>query len=242
MEEKVKMPRKALFAWSGGKDSALALHELQNNPEIRISALLTTIMENDDRVGMHGVRRPLVEQQAESIGLPLEKVFISANMSEQQYGAKMQSVLERHAAHGVTAVAFGDVSLDDLRKHREAKLAEIGMAAIFPIWKRDTAELAHAFVERGFKATITCVDTQALDRTFVGRAFDAEFLSALPPAADPCGENGEFHCFAYDGPIFRWRIPVTTGETVLRENRFYFCDLIPDQAKAPVARNGPTTS
>lgn len=236
------MTQKVLFAWSGGKDSALALHELRNNPDIQISALLTTITEEYDRVSMHGVRRTLLEQQAESIGLPLEKVLISANMPEHEYEAKMRSVLERHAAAGVTAVIFGDVSVDDLRKYREANLAKIAMAAIFPIWKRDTAELARAFVEYGFKATITCVDTQALDRTFVGRAFDAEFLSALPPTVDPCGENGEFHSFVHDGPIFRRRIPVTVGKTVLRDNRFYFCDLIPDQAKAPVARNGPTTS
>lgn len=222
------MIRKALFSWSGGKDGALALYELQKNPNIRIAGLLTTITEDYDRVSMHGVRRILLEQQAESISLPLEKVFISANMPQQEYEAKMRNILERQAANGVTAVAFGDVSFDDLRQYREANLAKVGMSALFPLWKRDTAVLARAFIELGFAATITCVDSLALDGTFAGRAFDVELLSALPPTVDPCGENGEFHSFVYDGPIFRWRISVTVGETVLRENRFYFCDLISD--------------
>lgn len=210
---------KLLVAWSGGKDSALALSE--------IAALLTTITADYDRVSMHGVRAALLEAQAESLGYPLEKVFISSNASEGEYAARMAQTMEKFRGLGVRGVVFGDVFLADVRKYREDKLAKVGMKAIFPLWGRDTAELARAFVKLGFKAVITCVDSQALDGRFAGRALDEQFLSELPAGVDPCGENGEYHSFVYDGPLFRTAVPYSVGEVVLREERFYFCDLLP---------------
>jgi len=182
-----------------------------------------------DRISMHGVRRILLVRQAKSLSLPLEKIFISKDTSDQEYESKIREVLTRYLAAGVRCAAFGDIFLEDLRKYREDNLSKIGMEAIFPIWKRDTAELARKFVELGFKAVITCVDSNVLDKAFIGRVFDEQFLSELPSAVDPCGENGEFHSFVYDGPRFQERISHTTGEVVLREDRFYYCDLEPAQ-------------
>ena len=221
------MIEKLLFTWSGGKDSAMALYELQMTQSYGISALLTTITEDYGRVSMHGVREILLERQAESLGFPLEKVFISKNASNEEYEHKMRDVLERYLLSGVFSVAFGDIFLEDVRKYREDNLSKIGMTAIFPIWRRNTTELAHRFIDLGFKAVITCVDSNVLDKTFVGRVFDEQFLSELPSTIDPCGENGEFHSFVYDGPIFQKRILHTIGEVILRDNRFYYCDLIP---------------
>ena len=219
------MREKVLFAWSGGKDSALALDEIQRTPKYEIVALLTTVNDSYDRVSMHGVRRVLLVQQAESLGFPLETVPISKEASFGEYESKMQECLERYLDAGISGVAFGDVFLEDLKEYREKNLSRIGMRGIFPLWKRDTAELAMAFIDSGFKAIITCVDSKALDKRFAGRIFDAEFLSELPSTVDPCGENGEFHSFVYDGPIFRRRIVHRKGDVVLRDNRFYFCDL-----------------
>jgi len=216
-----------LVSWSGGKDSALALYEIQKNDRYEILALLTTVTEDYDRISMHGVRRILLEQQAESMGYSLEKVFISRNASNEEYGSRMLEVLAKYLAAGVSSVVFGDVFLEDVRKYREDNLSKIGMKGIFPIWKRDTSELAQTFMDLGFKAVITCVDSNVLDKRFAGRVYDERFLSELPDTADPCGENGEFHSFVYDGPIFRERILYTTGDVVLRDNRFYFCDLLP---------------
>lgn len=218
---------KVLMSWSGGKDCAVALHETLKSRKYEVSALLTTLTEDYDRVSMHGVRRVLLEQQAESIGLPLEKVYITKNASNEEYEARMREVLARHKEAGMTAVVFGDIFLEDLRKYREDKLATLGLNAIFPIWKRDTRGLALSLAETGFRAIVTCVDTQALDGRFAGRRIDAQFMAELPAGVDPCGENGEFHSFVYDGPIFKSPVSFTTGETVLRENRFCFCDLLP---------------
>jgi len=218
---------KAISSWSGGKDAALALHELQKQGMYEISALLTTVTDEYDRVSMHGVRSTLLELQAESLGLPLEKVFISKNASNEEYDSTMRQVLEKYSTAGVSAVVFGDVFLDDVRKYREDNLSRIGMTGLFPLWKRDTAELARTFVDLGFQAVVTCVDSEALDKGFVGRVFDRRFLSDLPSSVDPCGENGEFHSFVYGGPIFRHGIPCKKGEIVLRDSRFYYCDLIP---------------
>ncbi len=176
---------------------------------------------------MHGVRRVLLERQAESLDIPLETVLISKNTSNEQYDRQMREVLERYLAAGISSVAFGDVFLEDVRKYREENLAKVTMKGIFPIWKRDTIELAREFIALGFEAVITCVDSQALDGAFVGRTFDQQFLSDLPSGVDPCGENGEFHSFVYAGPIFRKSIPLKKGEIVLRDDRFYYCDLIP---------------
>ena len=221
------MKEKVLLSWSGGKDSALALYELKKTQKYEIVALLTTISQDYDRISMHGIRRVLLEQQAQSLGLALEKVLISKDISDKDYDSKMGEVLARYLAGGVRFVGFGDIFLEDLRKHREENLSKIGMQGIFPLWKRDTAELAHTFINLGFKAVVSCVDSNVLDKRFVGRAFDKQFLSELPSNVDPSGENGEFHSFVYDGPIFREKIPYELGEIVLKENRFYYCDLIP---------------
>ena len=221
------MVEKLLFTWSGGKDSTMALYELQMTHGYEIAALLTTITEDYDRVSIHGIRQILLERQADSLGFPLEKVFISKNASNEEYEYKMRDILEKYLSAGVSSVAFGDIFLEEVRKYRQDNLSKIGMTAIFPIWGRNTTELAHRFIDLGFKAVITCVDSNVLDRTFVGRVFDEQFLSELPSSIDPCGENGEFHSFVYDGPIFRKRILHTIGEVILRDNRFYYCDLIP---------------
>lgn len=218
---------KALFTWSGGKDSAMALYELQKARGYEISALLTTVTEDYDRISMHGVQSILVEQQAESLGIPVEKVYITKESSNEEYEAKMRSKLTSYKNKGISSVVFGDIFLEDLRKYREENLSKIGMRGIFPIWKRDTKELAYTFIDLGFKAVITCVDSEVLDKRFVGREFDTQFLSEIPSTADPCGENGEFHSFVYDGPIFRKKILHSRGEIVLRNNRFYYCELIP---------------
>ncbi len=218
-----------LFAWSSGKDSALALSELQQTGKYNITALLTTVTETFGRVSMHGVRQEFVELQAESMNLELTKVLIPDQASMDQYETRMGEALAQHKARGVEAVAFGDIFLEDLRKQREDKLAAADMKAIFPIWKRDTTELANSFIQQGFKAIVTCVDTEMLDGTFAGRYYDEQFLSDLPDGVDPCGENGEFHSFVFDGPPFHKPIAHKIGEVVLRENRFNFCDILPKE-------------
>jgi len=221
------MAEGVLFTWSGGKDSAMALYELQKAGDYEILALLTTVTKDYDRISMHGVRRILLEQQADSLGYRLEQVFISRSASNEEYEAKMREILEKFLKASVCVTAFGDIFLEDVRKYREENLSKIGMKAVFPIWKRNTTELAHTFVDLGFKAVITCIDSKVLDKRFVGRHFDEQFLSELPSNVDPCGENGEFHSFVYDGPIFRESLLFEPGEVVFRDNRFYFCDLIP---------------
>jgi uncharacterized protein (TIGR00290 family) len=220
------MKEKVILSWSGGKDSALALHALNKSRKYEVVTLLTALTKDYDRTCMHGVRRILLEQQAQSLGYHLEKVFISKNTSNEEYESKMQETLGKYQTYGVCSVVFGDVFLEDLRKYRENNLLRIGMKAIFPIWKINTAELSHTFIDLGFKAIITSVDSSQLDWTFVGRTFDEKFLSELPPSVDPCGENGEFHSFVYDGPIFHNSISHRIGEIVLREKQFYFCDLM----------------
>ena len=220
------MPEKVILSWSGGKDSALALYEIQRRPEYKVVSLLTTLTKDYDRVTMHGVRRFLLEQQAESLYLPLEQMLLSKEASNEEYASKMQAMLAKFQQAGVAAVVFGDIFLEDVRKYREDNLSKIGMKAIFPIWMRDTSELARTFVDLGFKSIVTCVDTKILDKTFAGRMIDAPFLAELPPNVDPCGENGEFHSFVFDGPIFKRRIPFTIGEIIERD-LFYFCDLVP---------------
>lgn len=220
------MTEKVLFTWSGGKDSVLALYEIQKRDDQEVVALLTTLTEGYDRISMHGVRSILLEHQANSLGLPIEKVYISKNSSNEEYEAKMGEVLQKYLTRGVSSVVFGDIFLEDLRKYREDNLSKIGMKAIFPIWKRNTVELARGFIDLGFKAVITCVDSNVLDKAFVGRLYDQQFLSELPSTVDPCGENGEFHSFVYDGPIFEKRVSYTKGEIVFRDNRYWYCDLM----------------
>lgn len=228
------MIEKIIFVWSGGKDSTMALYELKKSRDHEISALLTTITEDYDRISMHGVRTILLEQQAESLGLPLEKIYITKKSSNEEYETKMKDALIRYQGMGVSTAAFGDIFLEDLKKYREDNLLKIGMKGIFPVWKRNSLELAHTFIDLGFKAVITCIDSKILDKTFAGRTFDKRFLSELPANVDPCGENGEFHSFVYDGPIFIKRILYEKGEVVLRDNRYYFCDLIPVENRSAV--------
>jgi len=218
------LAEKVLLSWSGGKDSALALYELRQDPNYEIVGLLTTVTEDYHRISMHGVPEVLLERQADSIGLPLSKVFISKNGSIEEYESRMKEVLLRFRKSGVLAVAFGDIFLEDVRRYREENLARVRMKGIFPIWGK--ADLPPTFIDLGFRAIVTCVDAKVLDKRFVGRLLDREFLAELPANVDPNGENGEFHSFVFDGPIFREKIAFKTGEIVKRDS-FYFCDLIP---------------
>jgi uncharacterized protein (TIGR00290 family) len=221
------MTEQVLLSWSGGKDATLALHELQASKHYQVTALLTSVTQEYDHITMHGVRRVLLERQARALSLPLHTVLISADTTDEEYRAKMREALQEHVDAGVSCVAFGDLFLEDVRRYREENLAELDLQAVFPLWRRDTTELAHSFIDAGFKAIITCVDGQHLDGSFVGRRFDEQFLADLPPSVDPCGENGEFHTFVYDGPIFSHGVGYTRGETVLRDDHFYYCDLLP---------------
>jgi uncharacterized protein (TIGR00290 family) len=220
-----------LFCWSGGKDSAMALHLLLERSDVRVTALLTTVTEGYERISMHGVRRELLEVQAESIGLPLREVRIPPQCANPIYEARMEAALREHFAKGVRRVAFGDIFLEDLRAYREINLARMGMTGIFPIWKRDTRELVREFRAKGFRAIAVCVDGKALDRRFAGRELDASFFEELPANVDPCGENGEFHTFVFDGPIFRKRVPIRSGEIVDRDS-FVYCDVLPEEESA----------
>src|SRR5579863_6989709 len=223
------MSEPILFCWSGGKDSAMALHTLLQRTDVQIVALLTTVTEGYERISMHGVRRELLERQAQSIGLPLHEVRIPQQCINPIYEARMEEALRIHFDQGVRKVAFGDIFLEDLRAYREKNLARMGMTALFPIWKRDTRELIRTFHAAKFRAIAACIDPKKLDRSFAGRELDASFFRDLPPNVDPCGENGEFHTFVFDGPIFRHPIPVTAGEVVER-NSFIYADLIPNPA------------
>ncbi len=218
-------PEPVLFCWSGGKDSAMALHALLQRADIRVTALLTTVTETYDRISMHGVRRELLRQQAESIGLPLQEVRIPPQCVNPIYEARMAEVLFHHYRLGVRTVAFGDIFLEDLRAYREKNLARVGMTAIFPIWKRDARELISGFHSAGFRAVTACIDPAALDRSFAGRELNTSFFADLPTSVDPCGENGEFHTFVFDGPIFRRPVPIELGEVVERDS-FIYCDLL----------------
>jgi uncharacterized protein (TIGR00290 family) len=220
------MQEDILFCWSGGKDSAMALHAIQAEREHRVAALLTTITEEYDRISMHGVRRVLLERQAASIGLPLQAVLIPPQCVNVIYEERMKQALTENLAKGVRRVAFGDIFLEDLRVYREQNLALLGMEALFPLWKRDTRELARDFVRNGFRAITVCVDPRVLDPSFAGRELDESFFDDLPPGVDPCGENGEFHTFVFDGQIFLQPIPVRVAEKVMRDG-FCFCDLLP---------------
>ena len=220
------MPEPILFCWSGGKDSAIALFILLQQQDVRVTALLTTVTEGYERISMHGVRRELLGRQAESIGLPLHEVRIPPQCVNPIYEARMEVALRVHYVQGVRRVAFGDIFLEDLRAYREKNLARIGMTALFPIWKRDTRELIRFFHQQRFRAIAACVDTKVLDPSFASRELDESFFHDLPPHADPCGENGEFHTFVFDGPIFQSPIPIRTGEVVNRDG-FVFCDLLP---------------
>ena len=221
------MKEKILVSWSGGKDCALALHELLRTGDFEILALLTTITKDYKRVSMHGVRTALIDLQGKALGLPVEKVHLTNSSSNEEYEERLTKTLTRYKGEGVRSVVFGDLFLDEVRKYREKNLTRIAMEAVFPLWGRDTNVIAQQFVNSTFKAVITCVDSRALDKTFIGRSIDKQFLSALPTSVDCCGENGEYHSFVYDGPIFNQRISHKTGQVILRDNRFYYLDLMP---------------
>jgi uncharacterized protein (TIGR00290 family) len=218
-------PEPVLLSWSGGKDSALALHALRQTPGVEVAGLLTTVTEEFDRISMHGVRRVLLERQAEAAGLSLHIVSIPPVCTNEIYEERMGAALAPLRQRGIRRVAFGDLFLEDIRAYREVKLAGAGMEALFPIWGRDTAELAREFIAQGFAAVLVCVDTQALDASFAGRAFDEPLLRDLPPGIDPCGENGEFHTFVHAGPIFRGTIAFRRGGQETRLERFRYQDL-----------------
>jgi uncharacterized protein (TIGR00290 family) len=219
------MQNKAVIAWSGGKDSVLALNETNQENAIQIEALITTTTE-DDRIAMHGIRKELILQQARSIGYPLEEVQIPQNCSNDQYEIRMGKVFQKYFHSGVDSVVFGDLFLEDIRAYRENFLERIGMKGIFPLWKKNTAALAKQFIDSGFRAIIICVDTQKISNDFAGCEFDYKLLNALPKNVDPCGENGEFHTFVYDGPIFKEPVKIELGQKFLQQDRFYYCDLL----------------
>jgi uncharacterized protein (TIGR00290 family) len=190
----------ALVSWSGGKDSCLALYEIQRRPDIRVEALLTTVTRDFDRISMHGVRRVLLERQAMSLGLPLRQILISKGATNEEYESKMGEAFSAYHHQGIDLAVFGDLFLEDVRAYRERLLAKHGLIGLYPIWKRDTSQLIREFIELGFKTVVVCVDPVQLDPSFVGRVIDEEFLSRLPTQVDPCGEKGEFHTFVFDGP------------------------------------------
>jgi uncharacterized protein (TIGR00290 family) len=218
--------KKVLLSWSSGKDSAWALHLLRQQPGIEVVALVTTFNTTAGRVAMHAVRRSLAEAQAQRIGLPLWQVELPSPCTNLEYEERMRAVCQRAVEEGITAVAFGDLFLEDIRAYRERQLANTGLEPLFPVWRIPTGELATAMLRAGVKATITCVDPKQLDRSFAGHEFDRGLLDALPPAVDPCGENGEFHTFVHASPVFSAPIPVRTGEVVERDG-FVFADVVP---------------
>jgi uncharacterized protein (TIGR00290 family) len=211
-------------SWSSGKDSAWSLHLLRQNPGVEVVALFTTLNQQFDRVAMHAVRRELLEQQAKSLGLPLWTVPLPWPCSNEEYEARMRDLCARAIAEHVAAMAFGDLFLADIRAYREKQLAGTGLQPLFPVWQIPTAELGRTMIASGLRAKITCVDPKVLPAEFAGRDFDSQFLADLPPNIDPCGENGEFHSFVYDGPGFRKPVDVSVGEIVERDG-FVFADL-----------------
>ncbi len=241
------MPYKSLFSWSGGKDSSLALYHALNDKSYSVEKLLTNVNNQYRRVSMHGVREELLEQQAISIGIPLQKLVLSDQPSMIEYEEQMMQTMRQLQKENFTHSMFGDIFLEDLKTYRETQLAKVQMSAVFPLWKRDTTELIHEFIDLGFKTIVVCVKAELLDESFAGRIIDKDFLKDLPNNLDPCGENGEFHTFVFDGPIFKKPVLYKTGEKVFREYKapsndkdkcftnspltpssmgFWFCDLL----------------
>jgi uncharacterized protein (TIGR00290 family) len=222
-------PRPVLLAWSSGKDSAWALHTLRQDPALHVAGLLTTVTAAFDRVAMHAVRRTLLEAQAEAAGLPLVVVSIPSPCPNEAYEAAMSSALAEARGRGITGVAFGDLFLEDIRRYREQQMSGTGLDLHFPLWQRPTDGLAAAMIDGGLRARLTCVDPRVMPESLAGEEFDRALLARLPAGVDPCGENGEFHTFAWDGPMFRHPVPVRKGEVVSRDG-FVFADLIGAEA------------
>lgn len=245
------MKKKALFNWSSGKDSALAFYKVLQNQEYEVVTLLTSVNEQYQRVSMHGLRVELLELQAKSMGLPLEITLIPDMPTMEVYEAVMAQTLGKLKSQGITHSIFGDIFLEDLRRYREDKLATMGFEGVFPLWKIPTQNLIHEFIDLGFKTIVVCVNEKFLDKSFVGRIIDQDFINDLPPGVDVCGENGEFHTFTFDGPLFANPINFEIGEIVYRKYEqpknttatntacdsddatafdfgFWYCDLIPN--------------
>jgi len=220
------MKERVLLSWSGGKDSMLALREVRRAGHYEVVALLTTIVEGTERVGMHGVPRDLVARQAEALGAPLREISIPPFPSNDVYEARLGEVLREYAEDGVRSVVFGDLFLEDIRRYRDESLARLGVRPIYPIWRRETGALAREFTDLGFRAVLVCVDLRVLDRSFAGRDYDRALVDALPAGVDRCGENGEFHTFVYDGPELCSPVPFARG-AVREESSFAYCDLLP---------------
>jgi len=241
--------KKAIFNWSGGKDSSLALYHILKGNKYDLDSLMTTVNSQYDRISMHGVRRELLYAQGRSIGIPIREVRLPEMPSMSVYDETMCDVLTEMKSKGITHSIFGDIFLENLREYREKRLNEVGLTAHFPLWKRDTTELVHEFIDLGFKTVVVCVNSEFLSKEFTGRVIDKHFLKDLPKNVDPCGENGEFHTFVFDGPIFNQPIKYKLGERVFKKyevpkdkndtcssksdkqvaSGFHFCDLIPDE-------------
>jgi uncharacterized protein (TIGR00290 family) len=220
------MRPKAWVSWSSGKDSAWALHVVERSGAFEVAALLTTVNQTHGRVAMHAVRESLLEAQAGAVGLPLVAVPIPSPCPNEEYERAMGGAMERARAEGVTHVIFGDLFLEDVRRYREEKLAGRGIEPVFPLWGIPTGQLAEQMIAGGLRSYLTCVDPRKLDRSFAGREWNSQLLVEMPETVDPCGERGEFHTFAWAGPMFRAPIPVRAGEVVERDG-FVFADLIP---------------
>lgn len=234
----VFMKTKAFFNWSGGKDSSLALHNVLNDKKYSIETLLTTVSKQYKRISMHGVRESMLDLQVASIGLPLEKVWLPDVASMEVYAQTMSSKMQEMKGKGIDHAIFGDIFLEDLKKWREDQLAKEGLKGVFPLWKKNTRKLVNEFIDKGFKTIVVSIDTKYLDESFTGQVIDHHFLKMLPSHVDPCGENGEFHTFVFDGPIFKTPVSFTLGERMYKEyashdakneekNGFWYCDLLP---------------
>lgn len=225
-------PEPIILSWSGGKDSALALARLREDPRVEVVGLLTTVTAGYDRVSIHGVRRALLHAQASALGLPVHEVTVQPESSNEAYDAALAAALGalRERRPEIRRVAFGDIFLRDVRQYREDHIAALGFEGSFPLWGEPPAELAREVIGRGIRARLVCVDTHALSAAFAGRAYDADLLAELPDGIDPCGENGEFHTFVSAGPGFCAPVPYRVGEVVMRGARFAYCDLVPAES------------
>lgn len=223
-------PEAVLLSWSGGKDSAMALVRLRQSPDVEVVGLLTTVTTRYERISIHGVRRTLLQRQSEALQLPVHEIEIEPQCSNEAYQASWAESLRAlpGGMTGARCIAFGDIFLEDVRRYRETMAEALGLRPVFPLWGESTISLAEEVLRRRFAARIVCVDTRALPASFVGRVYDADFIDALPASADPCGERGEFHTFVSAGPGFQAAVAYRLGEKVLRDDRFAYCDLVPD--------------
>ena len=244
----IQIMKKAVFNWSGGKDSALAMYHILKEQQYQIDSLITNINKYHQRISMHGVREELLDQQVKALGLEINKLYLPKNPDMNTYNTLMAELMNKLVKEGYKYSIFGDIFLEDLKKYREKSLNEVGLQGIFPLWKQNTTQLIHEFLDLGFKTITVCVDSRLLDSSFVGRVINKEFIDDLPKGVDPCGENGEFHTFVFEGPIFKKSIHFQIGKKVYREYTintkntssecnqtykeekvgYWFCDLIPE--------------